>query len=134
MFNPQLQSPAKYLEMSVDPTSGPSLGFFDDIGQVMGLEPSPMNEAFSMYLMDPGDDGKVFELAGNHVTNEGGMGLVERGDGKLTFVHTLNNTGIASPRILIPLLEHYQQEDGSVVIPEALRPYLGGLEVIAPEK
>jgi seryl-tRNA synthetase len=53
-------------------------------------------------------------------------------NGKLTFVHTLNNTGIASPRILIPLLEHYQQEDGSVVIPDVLRPYMGGLEVITP--
>lgn len=52
-------------------------------------------------------------------------------DGKLRFVHTLNNTGIASPRILIPLLEHYQQEDGSVLIPEVLRPYMGGREVIA---
>ena len=53
-------------------------------------------------------------------------------DGKLTFVHTLNNTAIASPRILIPFLEHYQQEDGNVVIPEVLRPYMGGLEVITP--
>lgn len=53
-------------------------------------------------------------------------------DGKLAFIHTLNNTGIASPRILIPFLEHYQQEDGSIVIPEALRPYMGGLEVIKP--
>lgn len=55
-------------------------------------------------------------------------------DGKPAFVHTLNNTGIASPRILIPLLEHYQQEDGSVVIPEALRSYLAGLEIIEPAK
>jgi seryl-tRNA synthetase len=55
-------------------------------------------------------------------------------NGKLTFLHTLNNTGIASPRILIPLLEHYQQEDGSVVIPEVLRPYMGGFEIITPGK
>lgn len=54
-------------------------------------------------------------------------------DGKLRFCHTLNNTVIASPRILIPLLEIYQNADGSVTIPEALRPYVGGLERIAPK-
>jgi seryl-tRNA synthetase len=53
-------------------------------------------------------------------------------DGKVKFVHTLNNTAIASPRILIPLLETHQQADGSVRIPEALRPYLGGQEYIRP--
>jgi seryl-tRNA synthetase len=45
---------------------------------------------------------------------------------KTTFCHTLNNTVLASPRILIPLLEVHQQADGSVHVPEALRPYLGG--------
>ena len=53
-------------------------------------------------------------------------------DGKIKFVHTLNNTAIASPRILIPLLETHQQADGSVRIPEALRPYMGGQELIQP--
>ncbi|WJH35664.1 serine--tRNA ligase [Paenibacillus sp. CC-CFT747] len=47
-------------------------------------------------------------------------------DGKLHFCHTLNNTAVASPRILIPLLEIHQQEDGSVRIPVALQPYMGG--------
>jgi len=47
-------------------------------------------------------------------------------DGNLRFMHTLNNTVIASPRILIPLLEIYQRADGSVAIPEALQPYMGG--------
>jgi seryl-tRNA synthetase len=51
-------------------------------------------------------------------------------DGKINFVHTLNNTAIASPRILIPLLETHQQADGSIRIPEALRPYMGGQEYI----
>lgn len=46
-------------------------------------------------------------------------------DGKKEYVHTLNNTAIASPRILIPLLEIHQQEDGSVKIPEALQKYTG---------
>ncbi|HEU5227335.1 MAG TPA: serine--tRNA ligase [Ktedonobacteraceae bacterium] len=53
-------------------------------------------------------------------------------DGKVKFVHTLNNTAIASPRILLPLLETHQQADGSVRIPEALRPYMGGQEFIRP--
>ncbi len=53
-------------------------------------------------------------------------------DGKVKFVHTLNNTAIATPRILIPLLETHQQADGSVRIPEALRPYLGGQQYIPP--
>ena len=50
------------------------------------------------------------------------------------FVHTLNNTCIASPRILIPLLEIYQNADGSVTIPEVLRPYMGGQEKIVAKK
>ncbi len=53
-------------------------------------------------------------------------------DGKVRFVHTLNNTAIATPRILIPLLETHQQADGSVRIPEALRPYMGGQQFIRP--
>lgn len=51
-------------------------------------------------------------------------------EGRLRFVHTLNNTAIASPRILLPLLEVHQQPDGSVRIPPALRPYLGGQEAL----
>ena len=52
--------------------------------------------------------------------------------GKMHFAHTLNNTVIASPRILIPLLEINQNADGSVTVPEALRPYMRGLEKIEP--
>jgi seryl-tRNA synthetase len=51
-------------------------------------------------------------------------------DGELHFCHTLNNTVIASPRILIPILELYQNADGSVTVPEALRPYMHGMESI----
>jgi seryl-tRNA synthetase len=46
------------------------------------------------------------------------------------FVHTLNGSGLATPRVLIAIMENYQQADGSIVIPEALRPYVGGAEVI----
>ena len=52
--------------------------------------------------------------------------------GELRFCHTLNNTVVASPRILIPILELNQRPDGGVVVPPVLRPYMGGLERIAP--
>lgn len=50
----------------------------------------------------------------------------------LRFVHTLNATACAVPRMLIAILENFQQEDGSVVVPQALRPFLGGMEKIGP--
>lgn len=53
-------------------------------------------------------------------------------DGKTQFCHTLNNTCIASPRILIPILEIYQQKDGSIKIPEVLQQYMGGKKEICP--
>ncbi len=53
-----------------------------------------------------------------------------RGAKGTELVHTLNGSGLAVGRTLVAILENYQQEDGSVVIPEKLRPYLGGLEVI----
>ncbi len=46
---------------------------------------------------------------------------------KLKFAHSLNNTAIASPRILVPIIEQFQQEDGSVLIPEVLQPYMNGI-------
>ena len=48
-------------------------------------------------------------------------------NGQLQFCYTLNNTAVASPRILIPLLEVHQQEDGSIRIPKALEPYMNGV-------
>ena len=51
-------------------------------------------------------------------------------DGKVKFAHTLNNTVIASPRVLIPIMELYQNADGTITIPEALRPYMNGRERI----
>ena len=49
-------------------------------------------------------------------------------EGKVRFCHTLNNTVIASPRILIPIMELYQNADGSITVPKALRQYMGGME------
>jgi seryl-tRNA synthetase len=49
---------------------------------------------------------------------------------KAQFVHTLNGSGLALPRVVIAVLENYQQADGSIVVPEVLRPWMGGIEVI----
>lgn len=51
-------------------------------------------------------------------------------DNKVQFVHTLNNTAIATPRILVPFLENHQQADGTVKVPKKLQPYLGGMTVL----
>jgi len=51
-------------------------------------------------------------------------------DGKVKFCHTLNNTGIATPRALVPFIENHQQADGTVRIPEKLQPYMGGKKFI----
>lgn len=48
------------------------------------------------------------------------------------FVHTLNGSGLAVGRTLVAVIENYQQADGSVVVPEVLRPYLGGQAVLEP--
>ena len=51
-------------------------------------------------------------------------------DGKMNYCYSLNNTAVATPRILIPLLENHQQEDGSIYIPKALRKYMYDEEYI----
>lgn len=56
------------------------------------------------------------------------------GKGKSEFVHTLNGSGLAVGRTWLAVLENYQQKDGTVVVPEALRPYMGGLERILPRR
>ena len=53
-----------------------------------------------------------------------------QGTGKAEFVHTLNGSGLAVGRTLIAILENYQQADGSVTVPDVLRPYMGGVEII----
>lgn len=58
---------------------------------------------------------------------------LRRTDGSLVFPYTLNNTAVASPRILIPLLENHQNADGSVTLPKALLPYMNGVEVLRPK-
>lgn len=53
-----------------------------------------------------------------------------QGTKKTQYVHTLNGSGLATPRVMIAIMENYQQADGSITIPEVLRPYMGGLEAI----
>jgi seryl-tRNA synthetase len=55
------------------------------------------------------------------------------GGGRPRYLHTLNGSALAAGRTMVAVLENYQQADGSVVVPEVLRPYLGGLEVIEPK-
>ncbi|MBR6293540.1 MAG: serine--tRNA ligase, partial [Lachnospiraceae bacterium] len=57
---------------------------------------------------------------------------VAAADGRKYFAHTLNNTVVAPPRMLIALLESNLNEDGSVRVPEVLRPYMGGKSLITP--
>ncbi len=52
--------------------------------------------------------------------------------GKNELVHTLNGSGLAVGRTLVAVLENYQQADGSVTVPEVLRPYMGGMSVLTP--
>lgn len=54
------------------------------------------------------------------------------GEKRTQFVHTLNGSGLAVPRVIIAIMENYQQADGSIIVPDVLRPYLGGVERIPP--
>ena len=63
-----------------------------------------------------------------------GMMRVKRADGRIEYVHTLNGSGLATSRIFPAIVEQNQRADGSIVIPEVLRKYMGGIEVIEPKK
>ncbi|MDP3958267.1 MAG: serine--tRNA ligase, partial [bacterium] len=54
-------------------------------------------------------------------------------DGKTRFAHSLNNTAIATPRLLVAIVENYQEKDGGIRIPEALQPYMGK-KAITPKR
>lgn len=66
--------------------------------------------------------------AGDYQARRGNMRFRRQATGKTELVHTLNASGLATSRILPAIVEHYQQEDGSVIIPEVLRPWMGGQE------
>ena len=62
------------------------------------------------------------------------LGIRTKGEKGTYYLHTLNNTVVATPRGLIALIENNYQEDGSIKVPKVLQPYMGGLEVITPKK
>jgi len=66
------------------------------------------------------------------VSNDGGKKKKKSKKPKPELCHTINGSGVAVGRALIAVLENYQQSDGSVVVPEALRPYMGGVELLTP--
>lgn len=72
--------------------------------------------------------------ARDYQARRGAIRFRRDGSNKTEFVHTLNGSGLATSRILPALVEQNQQKDGSVVIPEVLRKYMGGIEVIKPSK
>ncbi len=64
---------------------------------------------------------------GSATSRRGGANIrYRKEDGSIEHVHTLNGSGLALPRIVIAILENYQQADGSIVVPEVLQPYMGG--------
>jgi seryl-tRNA synthetase len=72
-----------------------------------------------------------FQARRAHIRFKGGAaGGAKDGKEKARFVHTLNGSGLALPRTLIGVLETYQRADGRIDVPQALRPYLGGAEIL----
>lgn len=89
---------------------------------------------FDLEVWSPGTDSWLEVSSCSSFTDFQGrrMNLRYRAEkgGKPSPIHTLNGSGLAVPRCLIAILEHYQQADGSVIVPNVLRPYMGGLERI----
>lgn len=67
----------------------------------------------------------------DYQARRGNMKYRDTETGKLKYMHTLNASGLATSRLLPAILEQYQLEDGSVLIPEVLRPYMGGIDKIS---
>jgi seryl-tRNA synthetase len=69
-------------------------------------------------------------VCGDFQARRMGARVRAKGSKDVRFVHTLNGSGLAVGRTLVAVLENYQQADGTVVVPDALQPYMGGLKVI----
>ena len=97
---------------------------------------SAMARTYDIEIQIPSMDGyKEVSSVSNAREYQARRGMVRfrrEGAGSLEYVHTLNGSGLATSRILPALVEQNQQRDGSVVIPEVLRKYMGGLELITP--
>ncbi len=72
--------------------------------------------------------------AGDYQARRGNMKFRRKATNRLEYVHTLNASGLATSRIMPAIVEHYQQADGSVLIPEVLRPWMGGRTAITPDQ
>ena len=70
--------------------------------------------------------------AGDYQARRGSMKFRRKATGKLELMHTLNASGLATSRIMPAIVEHCQQADGSILIPEVLRPWMGGRDRILP--
>jgi seryl-tRNA synthetase len=111
------------------------LGFhFRTVKLAAGDCSSAMARTYDIEIQIPSMDGyKEVSSVSNcrdYQARRGSIRLRREGSGKIEFVHTLNGSGLATSRILPALVEQNQRPDGSVTVPEALRKYLGGLDVI----
>ncbi|HOU15564.1 MAG TPA: serine--tRNA ligase [Anaerolineae bacterium] len=91
-------------------------------------------KGFDLEVWAPGQDAYLEVSSCSNVTDfqarRANVRYRPEPDARPRFVHTLNGSGLAMPRLMIAIMENYQQADGSIVIPEALRPWMGGIEVI----
>ncbi len=110
------------------------LGFhFRTVKLATGDCSASMARTYDIEILIPSMDGyKEVSSVSNARDYQARRGNIRyrRGDGKIDFVHTLNGSGLATSRIFPALVEQNQRADGSVVVPECLRKYLGGLEII----
>ena len=114
------------------------LGFhFRTVKLAAGDCSASMARTYDIEILIPSMDGyKEVSSVSNARDYQARRGNIRyrRADGKIDFVHTLNGSGLATSRIFPALVEQNQRADGSIVVPECLRKYLGGLEVIEPKK
>jgi seryl-tRNA synthetase len=112
------------------------LGFhFRTVKLAAGDCSASMARTYDVEIQIPSMDGykevSSVSNARDYQARRGNMRFRRQETGKTEFVHTLNGSGLATSRILPALVEQNQQKDGSVVVPEVLRKYLGGIEVIS---
>jgi len=114
----------------------------EDILEVLGLEYRVIElvtgdlsfaatKCYDLELWAPGE-GRWLEVSScsnfeDFQARRGGIRFKPQGGGKVQLLHTLNGSGVATPRLLVALLETYQQTDGSVLLPEILAPYMGSI-------
>ena len=114
------------------------LGFhFRTVKLAAGDCSASMARTYDIEILIPSMDGyKEVSSVSNARDYQARRGNIRyrRADGKIDFVHTLNGSGLATSRIFPAIVEQNQRADGSIVIPEVLRKYLGGIEVIEPKK